>query len=108
MSTHATSVVALFLADHPGPFRKVRLRQRRFISLDPKWSCLLAAKGTEELALSIATSVGRQFTSLSAGVLPSSQTIAPSDTDGAGCSIAAEVSAWHPLLYRVHRVVASD
>ncbi|KAM0911153.1 hypothetical protein ACQ4PT_013657 [Festuca glaucescens] len=47
----ATSAVARFLADHPGPFRTVRLRHCRLPSLDRNWPRLLAAKGTQELAL---------------------------------------------------------
>ncbi|XP_051201781.1 F-box/FBD/LRR-repeat protein At1g51370 [Lolium perenne] len=48
----ATSAVARFLEEHPGPFRTVRLRHCRFASLDPTWPRLLAGKGTlQELAL---------------------------------------------------------
>ncbi|KAK1611349.1 hypothetical protein QYE76_035022 [Lolium multiflorum] len=42
----ATSAVAGFLANDPGPFATVRLRNCRFTSLDPTWPRLLAGKGT--------------------------------------------------------------
>ncbi|KAF7110075.1 hypothetical protein CFC21_110230 [Triticum aestivum] len=51
--TRAASVVRV-LADHPGPFRAVLLTDCRPASLDrelPEWPRLLAAKGTQELAL---------------------------------------------------------